>query len=184
MKIPLATRASQKRKFRYLGMTLPEMMVATSVGMLVMAVVATLFVTSSRSFAAIGNYVGMDANSRNALDHMTQDIRQAGNLTEFSPTHLAFTALGQTNSFLVYNWDSGTRCLTQWKTGDTTTNTLLTDCGQLTFSLYNSAFAPTTNILEGKGLSVNWTCSRLVIGQQNTSEDMQQALIVIRNKPL
>ena len=177
MKLDIKPRPNQ-------GMSLAELMVATSVGMLVLAIVAALFATSGRSFAAIGNYVGMDANSRNALDHLTLEIRQAGNLTEFSPTHLKFTALGQTNSLLVYNWDPGTRCLTQWRTGDTTAQTLLTDCDQLAFSLYNSAFAPTTNLWEGKGLSVNWKCSRPVIGQQNTSEDMQQALIVLRNKPL
>src|SRR5215472_3342334 len=106
MKIRSVTRAAQTRKLRSLGMTLPEMMVAIAVGMMVMTVVSLVFVTSSRSFAAIGNYVGMDANSRNALDHMTQEIRQAGDLIEFGPTHLKFTALGQTNSFLVYNWDA------------------------------------------------------------------------------
>ena len=177
MKIHLKHRAN-------LGMSLPELMVATSVGMLVMAIVATLFVTSSRSFAAMTNYVGMDARSRNALDRMTMEIRQAGDLVEFSTNRLKFTALGDTNSFLVYDWNSGTRCLTQWKTGDATTNTLLTDCEQLAFSVYNSAFAATTNISQGKGISVNWKCSRTVLGKQNTSEDMQQALIVLRNKPL
>ena len=177
MKIPhKKNRADQ-------GMSLPEVMVATSVGMLVLAIVATLFVTSGRSFAAVSNYVSMDARSRNALDRMTMEIRQAGNLVEFSTNHLKFTALGDTNSFLVYDWNSVTRCLTQWKTADTT-NTLLTDCDLLTFAIYNSTFAATTNIAQGKGLSVNWKCSRTVLGKQNASEDMQQALIVLRNKPL
>src|SRR5262249_53544288 len=127
MKIHLATRSNQKQGTRrsrrsmarkLLAMTLPEVMVATSVGMLVMAGVAALFMTSSRSFAAMSNYVGMDARSRNALDWMTREIRQAGDLVEFSTNRLKFTAFGDTNSFLIYNWNSGTRCLTQWKTGD------------------------------------------------------------------
>jgi hypothetical protein len=31
-------------------------------------------------------------------------------------------------------------------------------------------------------LSVNWKCSRTILGNKSTTEDMQQALIVIRNK--
>jgi Tfp pilus assembly protein PilW len=165
-------------------MALPEMMVAIGVGSLILMVMATVFMTSTRGFAAMGNYVDMDASSRNALDHMSLEIRQAGELTEFSSSHLKFaTTPGQTNSFLVYDWDSTSGSLTEWKTGDTITNTLLTGCDQLAFSLFNNSFAATTNISQGKGLSVNWKCSRTILGQKSTTEDMQQAMIIIRNKP-
>lgn len=161
-------------------MTLVEMMVAIAVGSLILAVIATASMTSSLWFASLANYVDMDAKSRNALDKMSLNIRQAGVLTEFSPTHLKFVTPGQTNSFLVYDWDASTGSLTEWNTGSSITNTLLTECNQLTFSLYNASFASTTNLSQGKGLSVNWKCSRTVLGRQ-TTEDMQQALIVIRN---
>ena len=207
MKLNLSTRAYKKKKLcpaggtaglaqgrrsgspvlldssRVRGFTLPEMMVTMGVGMLIMTVIAMVFTSSARSFAAMGNYVDMDASSRNALDHMTREVRQAGKLIEYTSTHLAFTAPGQTNSFLVYDWDSGTRRLTEWKTGYAATNTLLTECDALTFSLFNSSFTSTTNLSAGKALSVNWKCSRTILGRM-TTEDMQQALIVIRNKPL
>ena len=164
------------------GMTLPELMVTIGVASLILMVVATVFATSTRGFATMGNYVNMDAKSRNAMDHMTLAIRQAGALTEFSSNHLKFAATpGQTNSFLVYDWDSTSGSLTEWQTGGIT-NTLLTECDQLTFSLYNNTFATTTNLSQSKGLSVNWKCSRTILGRKST-EDMQQALIVIRNKP-
>jgi hypothetical protein len=155
------------------------MMVAVAVGMIILTVIALVAMTSARSFAAMGNYVDMDASSRNAIDHMTLEMRRAGNLVEYSPTHLTFTTVGSTNSFLVYSWDSTSRSLTEWKSGSDT-NTLLTQCDQLAFSLYDAAFAATTNIVNTKGLSVNWKCSRTVLGRQ-TTEDMQQALIVLRN---
>jgi hypothetical protein len=113
---------------------------------------------------------------------MTLEIRQAGALTEFSSTHLKFARPGQTNSFLVYDWNSATRQLTEWKTGYAKTNTLLTECDLIAFSLYNASFLPTTNLSKSKGLSVNWKCSRTILGRKSTTEDMQQALIVIRNK--
>jgi len=161
-------------------MTLVELMVAVAVGSLVLGLIAVSSMTASLWFAALANYVDMDAKSRNALDQMTLKIRQAGALTEFSLTHLKFALPDQTNSFLVYDWDAASGSLTEWKTGDSITNTLLTGCDQFAFSLYNASFAPTTDLSQSKGLSVNWNCSRTVLGRKNT-EEMQQALIVIRN---
>jgi hypothetical protein len=166
------------------AMTLVEMMVAIGVGFTVITVMATVFTSASCSFAAMTNYVSMDGNSRNALDQMTQEIRQAGDLVEFTPTHLKFGYRAGTNSFLVFDWNAASGQLTEFNTATTTTNVLLTGCNQLAFSLYNSAFAPTTILSQGKGVSVNWTCSRTILGRKSTTEDMQQALIVIRNKPL
>src|SRR5262245_5628398 len=165
------------------GMTLVELVVAVAVCSVVLGLIAVASTTASLWFGALANYVDMDAKSRNALDQMTLKIRQAGALAEFSPTRLKFALQGQTNSFLIYNFDSATGSLTEWKTGDSITNTLLTGCDQLAFSLYNFSFAPTTNLVQSKGLGVNWNCSRSVLGRKNT-EEMQQAMIVIRNRPL
>ncbi len=165
-------------------MSLPELMVAIGVGSLILTVMAVVFMTSARSFAAMGNYVSMDANSRNALDHMTREIRQAGNLVEFSPAHLKFARFRQTNSFLVYDWDSSSRRLTELKTPENQTTVLLTECDQLAFSMYDMLFAPTSVISESKGIRVTWKCSRTILGNQANTEEMQQALIVMRNKPL
>jgi len=165
-------------------MTLIEMLVAVTVGSLVLMVVGMVFMNSSRAFAAVNNYVSMDGDSRNALDHLTQEIRPAGNLVAFSPTSLKFGWHGQTNSFLVFNWDSTSGQLTEWNTSNTTTNILLKGCDQVAFSLFNASFAPTTNAAQGKGISVSWTCSRTILGSKSTTENMQQALVIIRNKPL
>lgn len=166
------------------GMTLPEMMVAVSVASLILMVMALVFMTSARSFAAMGHYVSMDRSSRNALDLMTREIRRAGDLTEFGPTHLKFASYGLTNAFLIYDWDANSRQLTELNTATSTTNILLTECDQLVFSMHKSSFASTTNILESKGIRVTWKCSRLILGQKLTTEDMEQALIVMRNKPI
>ena len=162
-------------------MTLVELMVAMAVGSLVLMVAAMVFMNGTRAFAAASNYISMDGDSRNALDHMTREIRQAGDLVEYSPTHLKFGWHAQTNSFLVYDWDANSGQLTEWNTADTTTNILLKGCDQLSFSLYNGTFAPTTNSAQAKGVSVAWKCTRTILGNKCTGENMQQALIVIRN---
>ena len=169
-------------KAALLGMTLAELMVAIAVGSLILIVMAQVFMTSTFSFAAVGNYVSMGYNSRLALDQMTRGIRQAGDLVEFSPTRLKFALQGQTNSFLVYDWDAQSGQLTESNTGNT--KVLLTECDQLAFSMRDSLFAPTTALAKGKGISVTWKCSRTILGRKTTTDDMQQALIIMRNKPL
>jgi prepilin-type N-terminal cleavage/methylation domain-containing protein len=166
------------------GMTVPEMMVAVAIGSMVLTVMAIVFKTSALSFAALGNYVSMDCSSRNALDRMSRDIRQAGDLIEFNPTHLKFANYGQTNSFLEYDWDANSRQLTEWKTGQAIPKVLLSECDELAFYMSKGSLAPTTVVSEGKAIKVAWTCSRTILGKKTTSEDMGQALIIIRNKPI
>ena len=166
------------------GMTVPEMVISVGVGSLILMVMAVVFTSSARSFAALGHYVSMDRNSRNAMDRMTREIRRAGDLIEFSSTHLKFVGYGQTNSFLVYDWNANSRQLTEWKTGQATTNVLLSECDNLAFNMSRVSLVPTTIISEGKAIKVNWKCSRTILGKKLTSEDMGQALIIIRNKPI
>jgi prepilin-type N-terminal cleavage/methylation domain-containing protein len=167
------------------GFTLTELMVAAGVGSLVLTALTMIFVTSARSFATLGNYTSMNICSRNALDHLTREIRRAGALTDFSSTptaaRLQFQKSPATNSFVIYQWDADSRQLTEWMTGNTTTNVLLTECDALAFTLCKNTFAPTTVPAEGKVISVSWNCSRTILGKKATTESIQQALIVIRN---
>jgi hypothetical protein len=184
MNRPVGPGAAFSRCKAARGMTVPEMMVGVGVGSLILMVMAVVFTSSARSFAALGHYVSMDRNSRNAMDRMTREIRQAGDLIEFSPTHLKFVGYEQTNSFLVYDWNANSRQLTEWKTGQATTNVLLSECDKLAFYMSRVSLAPTTVVAEGKAIKVNWECSRKILGKKTTSEDMGQALIIIRNKPI
>jgi len=190
MKLTFSTRTmkvSQPLRFACratLAMTLPEMMVAVAVGSLLLMAVATVFGNSIKSFALMGNYVNMDRDSRNALDRMTREIRRAGSLTSFASDRLVFTKYAATNFSLVYQWDANAHRLTEWKTGSTKTNILLTDCDEFAFAMQKASGAATTSASEGKKISVTWKCSRTMLGKQFSTEQMQQALIVVRNKLL
>ena len=168
-------------------MTLVEMLVSVGVGSLVLMSMMMVFVTSNRSFVSLGNYVSMEQKSRNALDQMTRDIRRSKNIVSFSTNKLVFNFSGTTN--LVYAYNPAARQLTQWKTGGQT-NVLLSECDSLKFSMYSNVPQPggtltnTTSVTLGKCISVAWKCSRTLVGKKYNTEDMQQALIVIRNKPV
>ena len=170
------------------GFTLVELMVASAVGALVLTGVAAVFVGSNVSFSAVGNYVSMDRSSENALDQMSRDIRRSANLTRFASNQLVFNYAGSTN--MVFNYDPSVGNLTSWKTGDAVTNVLLTGCDSLQFSMYSNIPQPggdltnATTISKAKAISVNWNCSRTMLGNRRNTEDTQEAVIVIRNKPV
>src|SRR5260221_3164416 len=71
---------SNREPRRCKAMTLVEMIVGVGVGSLVLMSVMAVYLTSSRSFAGMGNYVVMEQSSRSALDQMTRDIRRSKNL--------------------------------------------------------------------------------------------------------
>src|SRR5215475_14402937 len=75
------------------GFTLVEMLVATALAGLVVAMVMTTFKFSGTTFAAMGNYSDLDRKSRNAVDLLSQQIRDASALVSFtnSPPSLTFT---------------------------------------------------------------------------------------------
>ncbi len=168
-------------------MTLVELLVGVAVGSLVLLGVMTIFLTSNRSFVSMGNYVTMEQKSSSALRQMTRDIRRSKNLLSFATNQLVFNFSGTTN--LIYAYDPDSRRLTQWKTGGQT-NVLLSECDSLTFSMYSNLQQPggvlsnTTSVSQGKCISVAWKCSRTIIGKKYNTEDMQEAIIVIRNKPV
>jgi prepilin-type N-terminal cleavage/methylation domain-containing protein len=169
------------------GMTLVELMVATGVGSVLLASIVMVFVTSNKTFVSMGNYVAMEQASRSALDQMTRDIRKSKNLLTFTTNQLVFNYSGATN--LTYLYNPSTRQLLQWKTGGST-NVLLSNCDSLKFTMFSNipqaggTFTTTTSVSQGKCISVAWRCSRAVLGKKINTEDMQEAQIVIRNKPV
>ena len=172
---------------RQQAMTVVELMVACMIGCLILMSMAMVFSSSSRSFVAIGNYMEMDRSSRNALDRMSREIRNAKDLVSFSPTQIVLSSFG--TNLVVYKWTGNPPQLTEWKSGGNT-NVLLTGCDTLAFAMFKhvplsgGTNAPTTVVAEGKAIAVAWTCSRTFLGKRFCTEDMQQAVIVIRNKPV
>lgn len=163
-------------------------MVSLAVGALVLTGVASVFVSSKICFAVVGNYVSLDRSSEKAMDQMSRDMRRSANLASFANNQLVFNYVGSTN--LVITYDSAAGNLTSWKTGDAATNVLLTGCESVQFSMYNNipqpggSFTNAATVANAKAISVNWRCSRSVLGNIRNTEDTQQAIIVIRNKPV
>lgn len=185
--------ALPKAGMRTDGLTMIELLVTVGIGALVLAVVATLANLGARSFATMVNYSDLDQKSRQALDVMTREIRQATRVTGLQ-TALPTKWLRLTNAdeghTVTFTWTSTNGLVLFEKTGQPARN-LLADCDEWDFALYTRQpcftndsikFYPATNLSDGKLIDISWKCSRNLIGQKLHTESVQTAQIVLRNK--
>lgn len=165
-------------------------MVATALGGLIVVAVMALTFFSARSFAALTNYVDLDNRSRNALDVMSREIRQADRLTSGNDHALAFAFTDPTTSavFTVsYTYNPETRELVRIQ--GTERKVLLSECDYLRFSLFqrnpiNGTYDqyPTANPDTCKLVQLSWICSRNILGKRANTESVQSAKVVIRKQ--
>jgi hypothetical protein len=152
---------------------------------LVIIVLTSFVMFSSRSFAALFNYVDLDDANRIAIDVITRDVRQANRVTASTATSL--TLEDSDGSFITFAYSPSTHTLTRTKSGNAMV--LLRDCDSLSFSLGQRntvggsydvypAATPTTC----KVVNVSWICSRTIFGKKENSESVQTARIVIRKQ--
>src|SRR5436190_23954413 len=183
------TITSTPNKARRQAMTLVETLIATGVGSIVMAAVLALFLFSARSFAALANYVDLDNKSRNALDTMSSDIRQADFLKSYQTNQLVFQTTDTTNTLdLTYFYDSGATTLT--RTLGVRSTVLLTNCTSLNFGIFarNPLGGQWDTYSNGvvsncKLVQLTWVCQRSILGGRIANTESVQSAKVVMRKP-
>lgn len=171
------------------AMTLVEVLVAMGIGSIVLTIIASLTVFGARSFMALGNYAILDQHSRQAIDTMERDMRQATAVTGWSSNSttrwIQFTNSNTSTSFK-YTWDKASQTLSS-----STKGLVLTNCTDWTFSLWQRTPQKNqTNIFFGadspslcKLVDMTWKCERSLRGTNLiNSESIQTAQVVLRNK--
>lgn len=167
------------------GLSILEMMIAMTLGALLITGMVSFGIYTARSFVATGNYADLDQASRNSLDIMTRDIRESRALTAFATNKLTFIA--DNNQTLVFYFNPSTSELTRQKGNDITV--LLEQCDYLNFKVYQrspsngfSFYPVQSNRWEmAKLVDVSWICSRKILGEKVNTESVQTAKIVMRN---
>lgn len=166
------------------GMTLVEMMVALGAGALVLAAVAVVWVFAARSFVAVGNYADMDNASRNTLDLMSRDIREAARVSFYATNKITLMNSNATSLSYVFNKNAGTLV----RSTSAGNKILLRGCDYVTFHVsqrnvtnnflfYSTEDQPALTKL----VDVSWKCSRQILGAKVNTESVQTAKIVLRN---
>jgi Tfp pilus assembly protein PilW len=167
-------------------MTLVEVMVTTAAGSMVLAGVAALSVYTARSFAAMSNYMELDKNSRNALDRMTQIIREADGVISYDSHKVVLSYHGMPLNF---TYSPARKTLSMTDTNGVT-KTYLEDCNFLKFETFQRNSVPGTydqypaadTANSAKLVQVSWICSRNLIGGLLNTESVQSAKVVIRKQ--
>lgn len=185
---------------RMAGLTLVEVMIASGLGLLVLACVGSLTLYGARTSVALMNYTDLDSKSRYAADIISREMRQAYRVIAFEtnpPTKWVTVSNATERALITLRWDSDDRTLTLEKT-DREPFVALTECDRWDFSLYqrtpivtssNLLFFPATNstghleIGLCKLIDMSWKCSRTILAQKVNTETVQAAQIVLRNKP-
>ena len=140
--------------------TLIELMVAIGLGMIVMASVATTFMSQTRTYSAQEQITQMEQNARGALDIMAREIKMAGynpaavavtGVVSYTSTSLTIRADIDGNGILLvsgygsetaneqiaYAYDSTNKKITR-QVGDGTAETLAENIDGLTFTYYQA----------------------------------------------
>jgi len=165
--------------------TLAEYLVATSIGLIVLAAALVLWAFATKTCAALLGYVELSSTSKLALDRASMEIRNGKKIISCTPTSLVMRVNSGTNVTFAFN--SGTKKLTMGK--GFVTRTLLTECTNFQFTIYqrtptNGSFVLTTNAWNtntAKVVNMKWTCSRKVTGDKSSVETQVSANVVIRN---
>jgi len=192
----LRNQINRRGRRGILGFTLVEVLVASGLGSIILAGVASLIMYASKSSLAMVNYTDLDGKSRYGLDVISREIRQANGLMGFQTNRSLTLTNSDQAAAIILTYDPTARTVVMSKTGQTDL-TVLTECDNWTFSLYQRtpyitatslSYYPATNtagvvdVSLCKLINLSWKCSRTIFAQKVNTESVQSAQIVLRNK--
>jgi hypothetical protein len=165
-----------------------EVLIAGTIGTVIMGAVITTYLVSVRGFTAISNYSEIHADGRRAVDIFSRDMRTLYQITSYGPSNLVcrlptgFSSSGAVTSYktITYSINKGALYRSDSSTGKT--SMLATNIYQLNFKLYDRIGSNTTVIGTAKGIQLDIKLRKRVVSQIQ-SEDYLSARLDMRNKP-
>ena len=188
----MCTRTTPRPRQSWHAFTLVETMVATALFCVAGLALATIFLFSVRSFAAMSNYSELDQENRHAMDLLTRELRQARQITGYvtNANGNSISLLNGDGQQVSYSFDARNHELVRTVAGDPTV--LLTNCSLLNFSLFqrnpsNANFGvfplASGNWTQSvKVVQLTWRTGRTLPSGAVNSENIQTARIVIRKQ--
>ena len=158
-------------------------MISLTLMMLLTLALLTSFVFIARGDRSLQNYGEMNVLARKLLERLSEDLRAATDVTNFTASTLTLTvptdAAATTTQDVTWDYNSVTGTVTRQDTSGTTTYARDVD----TFALYyaNSSNAATTSLVEVKQVQLNLRMLRLV-ASTITSEYVISAQYTMRAK--
>ncbi|MBI3887269.1 MAG: hypothetical protein HY302_16310 [Opitutae bacterium] len=174
-------------------------MIAASLGSLVLVGVLSAFLMLGRSGANLSSYAQMDAESRRAIETLSQDLRMASVLSYNSSSSVTLTVPDSypssdstQNEKVTYAYDSAAsgataRCF-YVMAGDASSTAakriLVRNVTALTFRRYDRLDAATTSSTNTKRVELAMTLRATSNTAVSTTNYVVSASIILRNKPV
>lgn len=180
-------------KSRLRAFTLVEVMIAATLGTMVLAGVLTTFLMLGRSGTNIANYSMMEMQSRRALEELSQDLRMAQNVTWNSAQSITlrvpdtYTSLSNPVTYVSYTYayDSATKEFYR-KPGigsATTTRTILIrSVASCSFARFDRSNASTTSPGATKRIQLTLEVQRKSQTVAKATNTILSASYILRNK--
>lgn len=178
------------------GFTLVEVMVATALGVFLLAGVLTANLQIIRGGVRVTQYVEMESQVRRALDTLARDLRSASNLTWNNASDITLTipASGGSTAQVTYAWTAAST--TFFRVAGASSSTLtgrqelvrgisaLSDgSAGLTFARFDRDGVAATTDAATKIIQITMTVKRSTRTVATTSESAVAATYVLRSKP-
>lgn len=186
-------KISKKSRLAY---TLVEVLIASSLFGLAGLALGSVYLFSTRTFAALANYSTLDQNNRNAMDRMTREIRECDKImsvtTNAQGNVIQINLINSDGASVTYAFDSANQNLTRTSNQDSPqTRVLVPNCQMLSFTIgqrtpdgTNFDVYPPVNVGDSiQVLNMTWKAWKAIPGSSiGTSEEIQTAHVVIRNQ--
>lgn len=170
------------------GFTLVEVMIAASLGTMVLAGVMSTFLMLGRSGANVANYSVMESQARRALEEFSQDVRMANAITWNSASSITLTIpnnYAPTAGVVTYAYDSSTKKFYRTPRDSTSASgqtDLIRNVVSFSYARYDRINNPAAQDMTTKRIQISMTArttSNTAVGASNI---ILSASYILRNK--
>lgn len=176
--------AGRRRPWRrQAAFSLVELLISLGLIMMLTLALLTSYVFILRGDQSVTNYGSMNAQARQMLEVLGNDLRTAVDVTDFTASSLTLsvptTAAGGTNHDVVWEYDSNTATLTRQDAS--LTKIYARDVQTLSFYYTNATNVQTASLVEVKQVQISLRMLRLVASSV-TSQYVISAQFTMRAK--
>jgi hypothetical protein len=165
-----------------------ELMVATSLGTIIMAAVMSTFLFIGRTSIVMRNYADLETQARNAMEIFAQDVRMSSAVSWTNANSVSMTVRsGGVSQPVQYAYDASSRTFS--RTFDGTTTMLISNIRNFAFSAYSIDTEPLS--LAAPTAATNTATKQIQIALETerrnpvlalTTNKVISARFVLRNK--
>lgn len=178
------TESSKKltARDRRSGFTLTELLIATTLGSIVLAAVFSALIFVSKGTFNLTDYISMDQEAQIALEIFSRDARMASNVSNYTTNGITLTVPTASSSYNVtYSYDPDQKIF--WKAhGTPNQKALIKNIHRFSLKRYNLQQNLASNDLETKQLQLDIESGRTGAITAKTTNNVLSARYILRNK--